>query len=228
MNTGQMISKRKTTREKSQGKLPFVLGLLLFCLLSVALSSVAYGAESERVTLLVKQTFTAQGPSYPPSDVFTYRLVPKSSDAILSSGVTKNTLFTLKGTTEAPVSLIDAQTPGLYSYELSCVESPDARFVCDHEVYDITIYVRYDSTVQVVVWNSAGEKVSQVSFDQSYQGPPGGSETRVKTPGSSKAQGGLPKTGDATNPVLLLAALMLAGTVLCILWRRRRRAQTAQ
>ncbi|MCL2654493.1 MAG: hypothetical protein FWD65_02170 [Coriobacteriia bacterium] len=188
MNTGQILIHRNVTRKTHRSKRLFALtlasGLALLCALCLCLllSSVAYGAGPAQVTLPVKQTFTSHGSSNPASDVFSYRLVAQGAAPLPDGSATGSWSFTLQGTREVQVGPLTFNSTGIYSYELSCTDDSDVNITGDTEVYRLTVYVKSDLTTLIIIRNNAGEKVSQMSFDQSYRVLPSDSRVMVDPP----------------------------------------------
>jgi len=220
---------------------PLRASLVAFCLCCLLFTPAAYGAPGAsgpgQATLLVGQVFTVWGSATEaPEGEFTYLLTLKDATPSPFGDEPQGEAFALKGTTEASIDLAASKEPGIYAYELRCVEHADTHFICDHAVYAITAYVRQNLSPLVVVKNSAGEKVSRAAFAQFYQAPPAGSEVSTSPPSSRVttpvhgpklpgSAGGLPKTGDTVGPVFVVGAALLLGAFFILLKRRRRRDQ---
>jgi len=116
--------------------------------------------------LTVKQVLSGAGLSASGNQTFTYRLTPKTNGAPMpeNSGLDGYT-FTITGSVDAQVGPLIFNSADTSTYEISCVSSGSTGVIYDRQIYTIEVYVTNDMTSSVVVYNSAGAKVTDVVFE---------------------------------------------------------------
>ena len=170
----RIINKQKVTyMNRPRGRYLAVCLALIF-LLSALLVPEIYAASTNPVTFTVEQIITNNSLLTPPRTTFAYRLVPKTSDAPMPHGSGPGGYtFTITGTGERPVGPINLSTPGIFTYELSCVTEREPGFTVDQRIYTIEVYVTNDLQVAMTVYTGEGVKLSKISFDHIYWMPSG-------------------------------------------------------
>ena len=193
-NMRKMISKIKAIQIRGRTGKFLVIGLSLLCLINALFVPAAYAAGPGQVTLAVNQIFSVGGSSAPPSEIFAYRLEPKSASNPMpeGSGPDRYT-FTVAGTKAARIGPISFREAGTYIYELNCVAGTDAGYTYDRQVYTIEIHVRDDLTVISIVYMSDGVKASDIVFAHAYGTLPS-DPSRMVDPPVEKTVSGNPKT----------------------------------
>ena len=203
-----------------------VLGLALICLFSALCGVTAYATEQAEVTLTVRQTFVSEGT--PPSDEFTYRLIPQTANAPMPAGSnSEGYTFTIAGTREANVGAISFTAPGIYTYELRCVTADQPGYTIDRRMYTIEVHVTANLDL-VLIFTNDGNKVTELAFAHSYRAPgtpspPPGTPSPPPgqpnpSPGGPKGEDA-PKTGDDSNPPLWMTLIVSSsGALLVLVW----------
>jgi len=216
--------------------------LILACLVSVLFGEVAYAAERGEVTLTVRQTFVDNGPSAPPSEVFTYSLIPQTAEAPMPAGSDSSGYsFTIARTRDLQIGPITFTTAGIFIYELRSVTAAQSGYTIDRRVYTVEVHVTENLEV-LLVYISDGSKVTELSFAHSHQRPapiptpvptspapnppnptPGAPRPIPDGPKGEDA----PKTGDDSNPSLWVTLITISSVSLLFLfwlaWRSRDR-----
>ena len=143
-------------------------GLALICWISILSVSAVHAADTGH-TLTVEQVIVNNSTHTPPETTFTYRLVPKTTDAPmpLGSGLGGYT-FTITGMNERPIGLINFNTPGIFIYELNCITGTVPGFTIDRRVYTIEVHVTNDLQVAAIAYINEGTKVPVISFEHVY------------------------------------------------------------
>ena len=161
---------RLPRRTKKIAIMMLALGLLLPTLLTSNLSSLKVGAaEPREVMLSVRQTFMSEGEIAPPDEVFTYRLVPETSNAPMPAGSDlEGYIFTIVGTGEARIGPLLFHQTGVYTYTLSCTTIQRPGFYIDQQTYRIEIFVSMNGEEIIIVCMGDEDKVSEKAFSHSY------------------------------------------------------------
>jgi len=212
--------------------------LALVCLISALPGAAVYAVEAGEATLLVRQTFDREGT--PPSEVFTYRLVPRAAAAPMPLGSNASGFtLTITGLGEQEIGPITFPLAGVFTYELQSVTADRSGYTIDRRVYTIEIYVT-ESLEVVVIYRDGDVKVSELLFAHSYRSlptnptpapPPTLTPTpqRPTTTPSPAPEGpkgeDAPKTGDDSDPALWMTLIVISSVllllVLWIAWRPR-------
>jgi len=219
-------------------------GLAVAVVLVCLFIPVAYATQTGQATLAVKQVFSGDDA---PSEVFTYRLTPRTANAPLPAGSdAEGYVFTIAGTDEAEVGPIHFSAPGIYVYELRCVSEERLGYSTDQQVFIIEMHVAENLTVTSIVTISQNLKVPEILFEHSFAGehtttPPSTTSpdtpstpvttapSRPSIPNTPNVPGkpDAPQTGDFSNPELWIT-LIIIGSILLMLtffiaWKTRRR-----
>lgn len=169
---------------------------LLFALLffAVFLSVLKFTAEAGSANLAVTQTFTVYNAgSTDPSDVFSYALT-----AVGSAPKENECTFSLKGN-QAKNITFSFPDRGEYSYTLRQTTQKKSWYIYDEEVFTVKAYVT--DKIYLVVYNTAGKKVSEIRFANAYYYP---SPVPTSTPAP------YPRTGDSFSPARYAKILLLS------------------
>jgi len=218
----------------------FAALLILVCLINILPGAAAYAAERAEVTLTVGQIFVSDI-STPPSEVFTYCLVPHTADAPMpAESDPDGHTFTITGTGNRQIDPITFAAAGEFVYELHSVTADQNGYTIDRRVYTIEVYVT--ETLEVfLVYISDGDKVAELDFTHRYQAPPSTPTPDPPTPTPNPPStpnppappdgpkgGDGPKTSDDSNPALWTALLTISSAALFFLfwaawrsWRSR-------
>jgi len=144
----------------------FAVSLILVCTLAFLLGTTAYATMQAEVTLTVRQELSVVGT--PPSEAFTYRLTPTTSNAPLPKGsFGSDYVFIVTGSNERDLAEIVFTKSGTYKYNLSCTTANSAGYVIDNRVYEIEIQVLNSFDVYILARHD-GVKVSELLFKHSY------------------------------------------------------------
>jgi len=151
--------RNKATRS---GKV-FAVGIALVCLLSLFFPA-AMAAPSGEVVLNVKQVLSAAGSAQPPSNTFTYQLIPVQGTTV--GGQT----FSLKGAASKEIPFAFSQA-GEYVYELRHTTPSAVGYTYDQNVYTLRFRVESDLSVAAAIYNSANEagtKAAGITYEHRY------------------------------------------------------------
>ncbi|MCL2589222.1 MAG: hypothetical protein FWD84_07425 [Oscillospiraceae bacterium] len=199
--------------------------LVLVFLVSVLPGAAAYAAAGAEVTLTVQQTFANHGPSAPPSDVFTYRLIPQTSNAPMPVGSnSEDHTFIIAGTRTGQIGPITFTAAGVYTYELRCVTADQPGYTIDRRVYTIEVHIT-ENLEALLIYINGDNKVTELTFAHSYrtpESPPGPPSPPPGTP-SPQPDGpkgeDSPKTSDDSNPTLWMTLIAVSsGSLLLLVW----------
>ena len=157
--------------KKKRGKKIITACLLLVCIFIVMFAGTAYAAGGDTVTLTVKQTFTSS--STTASDTFRYRLTALDTGAPMPTGSTAlGDELSISGNDTKNGNPITYTSAGTYRYEArQIIPTNTTGYTYDQQVYTITVHVTNTSggiVTEVIVQNSNGDKVSDISFDNKY------------------------------------------------------------
>ena len=184
------------------------------CLAGAMMLTQAYAAGTNQVTLPINQVFNSDGASTPPSETFTYLLMPKHAGNPMPDGAASDSYtFTVTGSENMQIGPISFDNVGTYYYELKCVTTAETGYTVDSQQYTITVFVTNDSSPKLIVYLSDGNKASAIAFQHTYKSPPAPPKTPIPVKPANPSG---PKTGDDSNPVLW-GSLMAGGIVLLVL-----------
>jgi len=145
------------------------INIALACLISTLFASVVYAENTGQVTLTVGQIIVNNSPYTLPRTTFTYRLVPKTTDAPMPDGSDLDGYtFTITGAVEKHIGPITFNIPGIFIYELSCATAEVLDFTIDRRIYTIEVYVTNDLQVVAIAYINEGNKVPNISFEHMY------------------------------------------------------------
>ncbi|MDR1068036.1 MAG: hypothetical protein LBL36_02175 [Clostridiales Family XIII bacterium] len=157
-------------KEKSQGKGRLAAVLVLLCLVGFLPAPAAWAAETEQITLTVRQTFN--GPDAPDNS-FAYLLTPLTIGAPLPTGSGAGAYtFTMRGSGEAKIGPLAFTGHGVFRYELRCVSPARPGFALDGQVYTVRVYVSNGAPPAVTIAAGSGNKVPAAVFRHSYYSGP--------------------------------------------------------
>jgi len=151
-------------------------------------------AAGSPLSLTVRQVYTTSLTSA--SSVFTYRL--KAVDAANpmpgGSGV-QGYNFTLTGNTSTGIGPIIFTKQGIYRYQIGQIMTQEkAGYIYDKQVYNLEVRVDNALHTEVIVYNAAGMKVSDIVFENKYRIDPTNPD-RMTSPPVKKSV-----TGDPAHP----------------------------
>jgi len=174
---------KKVTNKRKVIRL-FTICLALACVITVLFAPRVYAASAGQVTFEVEQILTGNNLFTPPKATFNYLLAPKATDAPMPYGSnSEGYMFTITGNNKAQISWFNFDTPGIFTYTLSCITNAVSGFTIDRRVYTIEVYVTGDLQVVIIVYNG-DVKVSNMYFEHTYErhpeepGSPGGTIDR--------------------------------------------------
>jgi len=160
-------------QKTKRGKKNIASCLLLACFLTMAAVRAVSAAPPEvPVTLTVEQAVDMpEGLSA--GDTFTYQVTALEAGSPMPLGSVADTCtFTIGGTDSAVVGPIDFVRTGVYRYEIKQVVTiSKTGYTYDGQIYTVVIYVKNSSSglaSEIIVQNSAGDKVGDIKFENSY------------------------------------------------------------
>lgn len=187
------------------------LTMLLF--LSMQISVFATDTNAT-VKIPVEQIFGSENTDVP--DEFIYVLTTDQADAPMPAGSSNQRyIWKMKGNASTDLT-INVKTSGQYQYKIYQATEKRNNFQYDERSYDVTVEAFYHGKnnqlrAMTVVENQNGEKVSDISFENSYIG-------KGKFPNamiSKISKSNRVKTGDE-NPVVGYVILLLS-SVICLI-----------
>ena len=199
-----------------------VLAALLFGFLCFPADKVLAASNVVEVPLTVKQNFEENSNEKGIDLTGTYEFraldigIPMPGDSDNDRHV-----FVLDGNNAEKMISLQFQHGGVYRYHLVQTSKDKENYTYDSKTYDVTIEGFFDSNNELmavtVVKNENGDKVSKVSFKNSYTGQTGKNQTPVPSSTGPKdiIHNGSPvKTGD-DSPVAGYLFLFF-GSVICL------------
>ena len=199
-----------------------VLAALLFGFLCFPADKVLAASNVVEVPLTVKQNFEENSNEKGIDLTGTYEFraldigIPMPGDSDNDRHV-----FVLDGNNAEKMISLQFQHGGVYRYHLVQTSKDKENYTYDSKTYDVTIEGFFDSNNELmavtVVKNENGDKVSKVSFKNSYTGQTGKNQNPVPSSPRSKdiIHNGSPvKTGD-DSPVAGYLFLFF-GSVICL------------
>jgi len=165
------ISRFKKNITKKNQQMCIVVIMLLGILASfVTLGTPLASASAGQVTFSIEQNFSNNTPAHtPPSMTFTYRLMPRVSTNPMPAGSNSNGFtFTINGNNTAAVGPITYAAAGVFEYDITHITSARTNFTHDRETYLLTVYVNDDLSYAITARNSAGFKVTSISWAHAW------------------------------------------------------------
>ena len=153
------------------------------------------------------------GDEYKGNDSFEFILAAADDNCPMPEG-SENRIkrVTVRGDEDPDFGDIVFEYPDAYYYSVSRCGSDYDNLEQDTEMYKLMIIKFNDRTVQMVAWNSSGEKVSEITYIDEYTAPRNSS----------------PKTGDDNSRAAIIAwagvlSLSLAALITAVFLRCRRK-----
>lgn len=148
------------------------LSLSLAFLFVLFLFSPKVYAQSESLSLNIRQKISINSPYAKPKDSFSYVMEAVNKDAPLPEGASKTYEFKIKGDSEKQLS-IKYQKAGEYEYKIYQKKPDIANVKYDKEVYELYVKVieSYGKLIirEVLIKNSSDHKVSDIVFENIYE-----------------------------------------------------------
>lgn len=149
----------------------FVAALIMSCLIGAVGVVPAQAANRRQISLTLNQNIKGDTHIAQAAE-FTYTLTPKTAFAPLPDGsASESYTFKAAGTGEVYIGKINFNAAGVYTYELRC-DFGENRFNVDQRLYTIEVYVINDQEIVSIVYASREKKVSELSFEHTYNGNP--------------------------------------------------------
>ena len=148
------------------------VGLVLACLVNASSALVIYAANTQQISLTVEQNIINNSSFVPPQVPFTYQLTAKTANAPMPDGSSSGVyFFTINGTSELQLAPLQFDTPGIFTYELTCVTVREHGFTIDRRVYTINVHVTSDLQITTTAYVTAGNKAPKIYFNHIYRAP---------------------------------------------------------
>lgn len=149
------------------------IGMLMAILLPWLFPQAADAASTAVIQLEAEQLFT-QPANCQAADTFTYTLTAKDSGCPMPAGSSGDICtFTMSGTETVTIGTITYRTIGTYNYIIKQAMEPEQRgFTYDTQEYTMSVNVigmDEGLKTQVVIKNNTGNKVSVISFENTYK-----------------------------------------------------------
>ncbi|MDO4288150.1 MAG: FctA domain-containing protein [Eubacterium sp.] len=147
----------------------------LLCLGGIGASAFAEEQSEATVTLPVTQIFNLSGDAAEAAEDCSYQLVGDADEPMPQGSIDGIYTFTLKGTTEAKLSMTYAHA-GVWHYTLKPVALQTGEgYSCEDKTYQIDVYVKNTDDggllPEVVVSDEAtGQKTDGLVYTHSFQG----------------------------------------------------------
>ena len=190
--------------------------VFLTMLLFLSIQIPAFAADTDTtVKIPVEQVFDSKNTDA--SDEFMYALLTDQSDAPMPDGSSnRRYVWNMKGNIATEITM-NIRNAGQQHYKICQITEKKENYSYDERNYDITVEAFYNADnrlkVITVVENQDGEKVSGISFKNSYtwQGKDkSGPSLIAKTSNSNSV-----KTGD-DSPIMGYFTLLL-GSLVCLI-----------
>ena len=165
--------------------------LLVFTLIAPP----AVFAAGSSISLTVRQVFTTSLTSA--ASIFTYRIkaVDAANPMPVGSGLQGYT-FTLTGNTSADIGPIIFTKQGIYRYQIGQIMTQEkAGYTYDKQIYNLEVRVDSALHTEVIVYNTAGMKVSDIVFENTYRIDPTNPNQMTSPPVKKSV------TGDPAHPI---------------------------
>ncbi len=195
--------------------------LFSFAVLFAAVAPAQAAGERVEASIPVAQKFSVSGGDDSVNNDFTYQLTPLEKENPMPEGSAQGMWsFQMTGNIETETKTITFDHAGVYAYQIRIAESAEQEgYFFDEEVYRATFFVRNTQTglaAELILQNSAGEKVSCAVFENGY-------EHKTGAAGSSDQEKiSTVKTGDPVQAFpFFLAAGALAAMVFVIIYKKR-------
>lgn len=150
-------------------KIVSIVSLTMFLFLNTQIPVFAADTDTT-VKIPVEQVFNSKNTDA--SDEFMYALLTDQSDAPMPDGSSNQKyVWNMKGSTAAEITM-NIRNASQYHYKICQITEKKENYSYDERNYDITVEAFYNADNQLkvitVVENQDGEKVSGISFKNSY------------------------------------------------------------
>lgn len=150
-------------------KIVSIVFLTMFLFMSTQIPVFAVDTDTT-VKIPVEQVFNSKNTDA--SDEFMYALITDQSDAPMPDGSrNQQYVWNMKGNIAAEITM-NIRNAGQYHYKICQITEKKENYSYDERNYDITVEAFYNADNQLkvitVVENQDGEKVSEISFRNSY------------------------------------------------------------
>ena len=189
--------------------------LTLICLGGVLSGPSAHATGVVQVTFTVRQLFTNNSLSAPPSEVFTYQLLPQTPNAPMPLNSDMHAYsFSIIGTHDVDIGPISFNEPGLYVYTLICTTDHMPGYIQNRKIYTIEVYISNEPEASIVFLGD-NAKAEELAFEHIYDSQPDKSNPGDdRTPGKQPPTVAGPKTGDFSNPTLWIILIAVSSILL--------------
>jgi len=153
---------------KRRMQVSLTLGLILMIIFS-GVSLPVYAAVPEDVNLTVKQVFINTGTETPPTETFTYWLIPELATNPMPAGSANGRyVFNMTGSESISMGAMTFTAVGTYRYQLSCIISAVPGYNYDRQVYSIEINIYENANALYIIRNEDGEKAAELAFTHRF------------------------------------------------------------
>ena len=195
-------------------KIVSIVFLTMFLFMNTQIPVFAADTDTT-VKIPVEQVFNSENTDA--SDEFMYALITDQSDAPMPDGSSNQQyVWNMKGNIAAEITM-NIRNAGQYHYKICQITEEKENYSYDERNYDITVEAFYNADNQLkvitVVENQDGEKVSGISFKNSYtwQGKDKSGPSLISEISKSNSV----KTGD-NSPIMGYFTLLL-GSLICLI-----------
>ncbi|RHR25837.1 hypothetical protein DWX43_17075 [Clostridium sp. AF19-22AC] len=217
--------------EKSKRKniLVNLQAFFILFLLTLFICKPVYASEKAvSVSLDVNQSFSLEKGTAP-TDQFYYKLTATEENNPMPDGhLGGEYAFSIQGNSKYMMKPMTYQAPGTYSYQLvQTVENEAEGYTYDKRSYGITVYVKNGQSgnyiTELIIKNESGEKVSGITYQNTYNKKDTIVNTPIVTPGNNASHANPIKTGDTSNlTIWALLAFIALGCLLVIIKTKKR------
>ena len=138
-------------------------GMVIGCFINIVPVQVVHAETTPQATITVTQAIVSN--DTPDNAVFTYRLVPRTTNAPMPPGGGADGFeFTITGIAEREI-VISFGGPGVFVYELSCISGEADGVTVDRRIYTIEVYVTDDGQAVMTVYIQEGVKLPGINFE---------------------------------------------------------------
>lgn len=195
-------------------KIVSIVFLTMFLFMNTQIPVFAADTDTT-VKIPVEQVFNSENTDA--SDEFMYALITDQSDAPMPDGSSNQQyVWNMKGNIAAEITM-NIRNAGQYHYKICQITEEKENYSYDERNYDITVEAFYNADNQLkvitVVENQDGEKVSGISFKNSYtwQGKDKSGPSLISEISKSNSV----KTGD--NSSIMGYFTLLLGSLICLI-----------
>lgn len=192
-----------------------IVSIVLLTMFLFMSTQIPVFAADTTVKIPVEQVFNSKNTDA--SDEFMYALITDQSDAPMPDGSSNQQyVWNMKGNIAAEITM-NIRNVGQYHYKICQITEKKDNYSYDERNYDITVEAFYNADNQLkvitVVENQDGEKVSGISFKNSYtwQGKDKSGPSLISEISKSNSV----KTGD-DSPIMGYFTLLL-GSLICLI-----------